>query len=67
MTGMWYTVLSVEHGFVIRRGNMTEVKSPTVICGACGKKCNGLVSVIINERLQYVCEDCALELTKESE
>lgn len=65
--GMEYIVLSVERGFVIRRGNMTEVKSPTVTCGACGKKCSGLVSVIVNERLQYVCDECALELTKESE
>lgn len=64
--GMEYIVLSVERGFVIRRGNMTEVNSPTVTCGACGKKCKGLVSVIINERLQYVCDECALELTKES-
>ena len=51
-----------------RKGdNMCKTVSPTITCGTCGKECEGLISVIVNERLQYVCDECALELTKESE
>ena len=39
--------------------NMCKTVSPTVTCGTCGKECEGLISVIVNERLQYVCDECA--------